>query len=598
MTAIASQPPIEKSAAGGVFGWLLGIVAPQRGILAVSLTLLLVHSGCRLAQPWLIMVAIDEHLLGADIAGFWPLLWTFLGIAALEMVARYLQQISLEVAGQRALLRLRRDVFAHLQTLPTRFFDRTPVGRLVGRVTTDIESLQEMFSSGVVTVFGDVVFLIAAVVLLLSLSVSLTGVTMLMVPALVVATLVIRVRVRRAYNAMRSRLSEMNGVLHEQVSGMPVVQMFGQEQRRAREFGEVNGGVRDAQVTSVRWESVLSAVTEMLGSFTTALILWYGGGLALEAMQLSVEDVGAGALTLGALFAFVDYMQKFFVPLNDLSLKYTVMQNAVVASERILGLLREEPEPPEPDAVDAGPGRGGVTFRNVSFAYDPDQPVLRDVSFEIKPGESVALVGATGSGKSTILSLLSRLYDTEHGAVELDGVDIRGMTRRSVRRRIGLVPQDSFLFHGTILDNVRLGRPNATDEEAIAAADQIHLDAVTARFPAGYREPIAERGRNLSAGERQLIGFARVLVLAPEVLLLDEATSNVDSHTEELLQNALERVMVGRTSLIVAHRLSTIRHVDRILVLHKGELVEEGRHEELMQRRGVYWRLYQLQYDG
>jgi ATP-binding cassette subfamily B protein len=531
----------------------------------------------------------------------------FLGVAVVELIARWAQQVALETAGQRALLRLRLRVFDHLQKLPTAFFDRTAIGRLVGRVTTDVEALQEMFSSGVVTILGDLVFLIAAVWLLLTLSPSLTAVTMIMVPILLVVTLYVRTRVRVAYTAMRAQLSKLNGFLHEQVSGMSVIQMFGQEAQRTRAFGAVNDGVRDSHLRSVYWESVLSAVTEMLGSFTTALILWYGGGLALEALGAPQADAVSSGLTLGALFAFVDYMQKFFVPLNDLSLKYTVLQNAMVASDRIFELLDEAPEPA--DRVNSGAipsdrvsgdsvsgGRGSVTFRNVSFAYRPDTPVLEDVSFEIKAGETVALVGATGSGKSTILSLLTRLYELEHGAIELDGVDVRGIARADLRRRVGVVPQDSFLFHGTILDNVRLGHPGISDAEAIAAADRLHLDEIAARFPGGYHEAIAERGKNLSAGERQLIAFARMLVRAPEVLLLDEATSNVDSHLEHLLTEAVQRLMVGRTALIVAHRLSTVRNADRTLVLHKGRLVESGTHDELLKRRGVYWRLYQLQY--
>ncbi len=482
----------------------------------------------------------------------------------------------------------------------TAFFDRTAIGRLIGRVTTDVEALQEMFSSGVVTILGDLVFLIAAVWLLLTLNPSLTAVTMIMVPILLIVTLFVRTRVRVAYTAMRAQLSRLNGFLHEQVSGMSVIQMFGQEAQRSRAFGAVNDGVRDSHLRSVYWESVLSAATEMLGSFTTALILWYGGGLTLASLGATgVPEAGAvgSGLTLGALFAFVDYMQKFFVPLNDMSLKYTVLQNAMVASDRIFELLDEAPEPADRASVCNAPRRGGsVSFRDVSFTYRPGTPVLENVSFEIKAGETVALVGATGSGKSTILSLLTRLYELEQGAIEVDGVDVRNIPRADLRRRIGVVPQDPFLFHGTILDNVRLGHPEISDTEAIAAADGLHLDEIAARFPGGYHEVIAERGKNLSSGERQLLAFARMLVRAPDVLLLDEATSNVDSHLEHLLTEAMQRLMVGRTALIVAHRLSTVRTADRTLVLHKGRLVERGTHDELLKRRGVYWRLYQLQY--
>jgi ABC-type multidrug transport system fused ATPase/permease subunit len=362
--------------------------------------------------------------------------------------------------------------------------------------------------------------------------------------------------------------------------------MFAQEENRVAAFAEINDGLRDSQLRSVWWESTLSAATEMLSAFTTALILYYGGILQMD-----------DAIKLGTLVAFVDYMGRFFIPLNDLSLKYTVMQNAMVASDRIFDLLDETAEEPDPSSPAQPAGDGHIEFRDVTFGYSDDLPVLSNLSFEARSGERIALVGATGAGKTTILSLLTRLYELQSGQILLDGVDIRQFARSDLRRRIGVVPQDVFMFQGTVLDNIRLGHPGIADADAIRAADELHLDDVVRRFPLGYHEPIAERGKNLSAGEKQLIAFARMLVVAPCVLALDEATSNVDSHTEHLLQGAVHRVMAGRTSLIIAHRLSTIHDVDRILVLHAGKLVEQGSHEELMKRGGVYWRLYQLQYQ-
>ncbi len=584
-------PTRPASADWSLMGRLWQFIRPHQRWIWAGFALLVVTSACRLAMPYLVKIAIDEHLSPGDLAGFPGLLALFAAVAAVEVVGKGFQTWVVERGGQDALLGLRKQLFAHLQRLSSSFYDRTPVGRLVGRVTTDIEALQEMFSSGLVTILGDFLFLIATVVILLSLDVALTGATLLVVPVLLVLTLWIRVRVRGTYATMVTRRGRLNAFLHEHVTGMPVVQAFVRERQASADFRGVNGEMRDAQLASVRWETALSALTEMLGSFTIALILWFGGRRVL-----GDEALGTG-LTLGGLFAFVDYMQRFFGPLNDLSLKYTVMQNAMTASDRIFALLDErdvtsEPvQPPEPPQA-----RGAISFRNVDFSYDGETPVLHDVSFEVAPGERVAVVGATGSGKTTILKLLTRLYDPQSGDIELDGQPLDQYALQDLRRRVGIVPQDVFLFGGHVLDNIRLGHPEISEEDALAAANRLALDAVVARFPRGFREPVRERGGNLSSGERQLIAFARVLAVAPPVLALDEATSNVDTQTEALLQRAVHELTVGRTALVIAHRLSTIRDVDRILVLDHGRLVEEGTHEELLARRGAYWKLVQLQF--
>ncbi len=393
------------------------IIRPQKRLIFAGLIFLLLTAAARIAQPMLVRSAIDDHLLVQGSGSLALLLGFYLLAAAMEAACRRWQLIGLETAGQNALLTLRLKVFAHLQRLPAAFFDRTPLGRLVGRVTTDIEALQELFSSGVVTILGDIIFMLAIVGLLLALSVKLTLATFLVVPVLVLVTLFIRLRVRKAYNAMRERLSQMNGFLHEQVSGMPTVQLFGLEGQRLTQMAQINGGVRDAQLRSVRWESILSAITEMLSSLTTALILWSGGQLIMGNPQ---QDL----LSLGTLFAFVDLMQKFFVPLNDLSLKYTVLQNAMVASERVFDLLGEEAQSSEDDLTEVKAGAGEIEFRDVTFGYDPEQPVLKNLSFKIRPGERIAIVGATGAGKTSILSLLTRLYDIQQGSILLDGVEL------------------------------------------------------------------------------------------------------------------------------------------------------------------------------
>ncbi len=586
-TSTFGEPPAD-GAKTRTLGRILGLVRPSLGLLTIGFLLLLVNAACRLTLPWLVAIAIDRHLLSNQMDGFVPLALAFLGVALLEMLSRRTQVLAVERAGQNSLYLLRVRVFAHLQRLPAAFFDRTPIGRLVGRVTTDVEALQEMFSSGLVTILGDLLFLLAALWILIALSPSLTLVTMLMVPFLVLVTMLVRTRVRRAYGRMRTRLSEMNGHLHEYVSGMPIVQLFGIEVATHDDFGAINDGVRDAQLRSVFWESILSASMEMLGSFTTALIVYYGGSLALGS---------TGGLTLGLLFAFVDYMRRFFAPLNDLTMKYTVLQNALVAGERVFRLLDVAAEPADAQGAQPASKTGSLAFRHVTFGYDPERPVLSDISFAVAPGECIAIVGATGAGKTTLLNLLTRLYDVNGGSIEVGGVDVRQLQRASLRRTIGVVRQDVFLFRGTILDNIRLAAPGIDEHTARQAADALGLGDVVDRFPAGYDAPVAERGKNLSAGEKQLIAFARMLVTSPPILALDEATSSVDTHTEELLQAAVRKVMAGRTSLVIAHRLSTIRDADRILLLDKGQLVEEGSHDELLAQDGAYARLYALQFE-
>ncbi|MEO0478582.1 MAG: ABC transporter ATP-binding protein [Planctomycetota bacterium] len=572
-------------------GYLLAqiwrFVRPHQRLLWFGLALLFLNVGARLGQPWLMKTAIDDFLLDEEQTGFVWLLVGYLGLAVVEWLGRRGQLLALERAGQSTLLDLRIEVFRHLQRLPMRFFDRTPVGRLVGRATTDIEALQELFSSGLVTVLGDIVFLAVAVGILVSLDLELALASLASVPVFLAATIFVRRFARKAYTELRTRLSQMNADLHEQVSGMEVVQLFGQEEQSAHRFSDSNQGLRSAQLRSVRWESVLSALTEMIASITTAVVLWVGGRSVLG---LDGDEV----LSIGTLYAFVDYMRQMFVPLTDLSLRYTVFQNGMIAGDRIFGLLKEEPESPDPAEPAVSEGAGVVEFDAVGFGYDPSRPVLSGFNLRVAPGERVALVGATGAGKSTVLNLLTRLYEIDSGAIRLDGADIREMARQDLRRRVGVVTQDVFLFSGSILDNIRLARPDTSDEEAIRAAEELGLGEIVKRFPNGYYEPVAERGRNLSAGERQLIAFARVLVAQPDVIALDEATSNVDAETESILQRALHRVMANRTSLVIAHRLATVREADRIVVIGGGEVLETGRHEDLVQAGGAYAELDRL----
>ena len=553
-------------------------------------------------------IAIDDYIKVDDQAAFEAsgFVWVLIGIGAfalLELVGRSIQTYTLTLGGQNALIDLRLAVFRHLQKLSARFFDKTPIGRLIGRVTTDIESLNEMFASGVVTILGDLVNMVAILAMLFWLNWKLTLVALLMAPVLFGLTMIVRKFVRAAYMTQVAKRSKQNAFLHEQSSGMPLIQSFRREERTYKAFDEINVDYMNAELETVKWESILSALTDMLSSVTMALILWYGGGLALEAFGLSDEVKNAtGAVTLGMLVAFLQYTERFFGPLNELSMKYTVMQSAMTAASRIFGLMDNKDF--TDDAAASLPAselppaetRGAIRFDNVTFGYGDNDPVIKNLTFDVAPGERVAFVGATGAGKSTILKLITRLYDIRSGSITLDGRPLTDYPLADLRNRIGIVPQDVFLFAGNLLENIRLGHPEITNADAEAAAAEMHLDRITHRLPGGLREPVRERGKNLSSGERQLIAFARVLAVAPAVLALDEATSNVDSEMEHLLQEAVHKLMQGRTSLIIAHRLSTIRDVDRILVMHKGELVEEGSHEALLAKQGFYWRLHQMQY--
>jgi ATP-binding cassette subfamily B protein len=577
---------------------LWGFVRPHQRLIWSALTLLLLGSAVGLAQPWILRKAIDENVVPGRMEGFGLLVAAYVGVVLAELMLRAAQTYLVDLCGQNALIDLRLAVFRHLQRLSSSFYDRTPTGRLIGRVTTDIESLQEMFASGVVTVLADLVNLAAILALLFWMSWKLTLVALLLVPVLLLVTVSIRRRVRDAYGVMIGKRSRLNAKLHEEASGMSLIQAFRREDLTRDSFGVTNAELRDSELVTVKWESILSAVTDMLSSITMALILWYGGGLALEALGWSEARRSAESyMTLGTLVAFLQYTERFFGPLNDLSMKYTVMQSAMTAADRIFGLMdRDEILPETPTPTGPAQTEGRISFRNVTFGYDPKEPVLEDLSFDIAAGESVAILGATGAGKTTILKLLTRLYDIQAGSIELDGVDIRDYDLHDLRSRVGIVPQDVFLFTGELVENIRLGHPEISVELAIEAANALHLDQIVQRFPAGYSERVRERGSNLSAGERQLIAFARVLAVQPRVLALDEATSNVDTRLEHLLQDAVGTLMHGRTSLIIAHRLSTVRDADRILVLHKGRLVESGRHEELLAARGFYWRLHGLQF--
>ncbi|HKC76333.1 MAG TPA: ABC transporter ATP-binding protein, partial [Chloroflexota bacterium] len=523
----------------------------------------------------------------------------FLLALVVGFAIRYSQEVLLNYLGQRVMYDLRMQIFTRLQRLPLAFFDRNPVGRLMTRLTNDVDALNEMLTDGAVAIFGDIFTLLGIVGVLLWLNWRLALVTFVILPVLVVFMSLFRRAMRDSYRQVRTRLARLNAYIAENISGTQIVQLFNREQRNFTAFDALNLDYLGANLRSLFYFALFYPTVSVLSSVAIALIVWYGGGNVLAPAAGGSRGV-LPALTLGSLVAFLSYADRFFVPIRDLSEKYNILQGAMAASERIFGILDEREtivDPPDP--VPLGEVRGEVEFQSVWFSYNPDEWVLKDVSFTIAAGESVAIVGATGAGKTSLIALLSRFYDVQRGAILVDGHDVREVAQAELRRHIGVVLQDPFIFSGTIAGNIRLHEERISDERVRAAARFVNADGFISELPQGYDTPVRERGAGLSVGQKQLLAFARAIAFNPEILLvLDEATSSVDTETEALIQDALARLMQGRTSIIIAHRLSTIRNVDRIIVLHKGRVVEQGTHEELLARAGIYRNLYELQYQS
>ena len=594
-------------------------VAPYRAQIALTLLLVAPMFALELAPAWIVKTGLDQVIapsigvsgaLGAGgaassaapavpatvdglahgPASIPPLVW--LGILYLvAMLAssglQYWQTLVMAKTGQLAMRTLRSEVFAHISRLHLGFFDRMPVGRLVTRATNDVENVAEMFSAGVVALLTDLLKMVGFAVALFLVNAKLALVTFLVVPLLAGAAIVFRLRIREAFRSVRVRIARINAMLQETVTGMKVVQLFRRESRNMHDFAELNAAHRDAWVMSIRYDAALFAVVEMAGSLSVAIIIWYGTGVAAA----------------GVLYVFIDWMRRFFLPLRDLSAKYSVMQSSMASCERIFQLLDTEPAVRDatprrrpPSAAAAGP-RGAVALENVWFAYNGEDWILKDVSLRVEPGEKVALVGATGAGKTSIIKLLTRFYDVGRGRVLLDGVDLRELPQEELRHRVALVQQDVFLFSGSVAENISLGRSDIDLAAIERAARAVEAHGFISALPEGYQTNLHERGANFSGGQRQLLSFARALAHGADVLVLDEATSSIDTETEALIQQALRVLWKGKTALVIAHRLSTIQDVDRIHVLHHGRIVESGRHEELLARRGVYHRLYRLQYE-
>jgi len=592
----------EEEAAGRTYDHrlmrrLLGYLRPYRGQVWLAGAVVLIDALAQLAGPMLTKEAIDRGIRHHDLVRLDQVAVLYLAVLLVSFGLGYVQNQIMQRVGQHVMMDLRMAIFRQLQRLPLAFFDRNPVGRLMTRVTNDVDVLNELVTSGVVALFADVFALVGILIVMWRLNAELLGVAFSVVPLIFLVTLTFRIKVRRSFRDVRTRLARLNAFLNENLTGMATVQLLNREERNHAEFRAINAGHRDANLQANFYHAIFFPVLELVSALAVSLIVWYGG-----------RQVMWTGITLGTLVAFIQYTQRFFRPISDLSEKYNILQQAMASSERIFDLLDTPADPAaalpaagaaaKPDRPRSGGFRGRIEFEGVTFAYDGETRVLEDVSFAVEPGEKVALVGATGSGKTTAVSLLLGFYQPQGGVIRVDDRPLAEWDIRELRRHVGLVLQDPFLFSGSIASNLALADATLPREALERAAREVHADRFIERLPGGYDAEVHERGATFSAGERQLLAFARALAADPSVLVLDEATSSVDTQTEALIQDGLRRLMHGRTSLVIAHRLSTIQDVDRIVVLHHGRVREVGTHADLLARGGIYARLYQLQYLG
>ncbi len=587
MTEYAEEEALGKAYDARLMRRFVGYLRPFRGAVAATFVLLAVKIAADLAGPLILRAAVDGPVARKDFPDLLSFAGLFVAAAAAVSLFEYLYVRVMNGVGQRILFDLRMKVFAHLQRLPVSFFDRNPVGRLVVRVTNDVETLHELFTSGLVEFTADLLMIAGVIAMMFVLEWRLALATMAVTPLILAVTLAFRRMARERYREMRRRIGRLNSALNESLNGMRTIQVFGREKACLERFRRINGDFCDSAISTVLVYSVFYPAVEVLSALASAVLLWIGGTKILE-----------GSLTFGSFIAFWYCAQKLFQPVRELAEKYNVVQAAMASAERLFKILDTPPEMAcRPGAAPAPVLRGEVEFRGVNFSYDGRTPVLENVSFRVEPGRSLAIVGLTGAGKTTILNLLLRFYDPSSGAVLVDGRDLRDLEARSVRRQMGLVLQDVFLFAGSVEENIRLGEASISRGRVEEAARAANADAFVRRLPRGYETDVMERGAILSAGERQLLSFARALAFDPRILILDEATSSVDGESERLIQEGLLRLLKGRTSIVIAHRLSTVRHADRIIVLHRGRIREEGTHAELMRRDGFYRRLYRLQFE-
>lgn len=640
MNGFHEEEKLEKTYDSRLMMRLLAYARPHLVLIVVCIVLLGLIAATDLAQPYLFKVAIDDHLnytektyvldeAGAemfddlvpgdeatalrqegqlyrvledgsllildetaatylrreDFSAIMQLGFLLLMILLAGLLMNFLQVYLLNYASNRIVMTIRHELFAHLQRMSVAFFDRQPVGRLVTRVTNDTETLHEMYTSVLVNLFKDLFLLIGIVLIMMRLNLQLALISFSLLPLVLLATWFFRSRVREAYRDVRLRLAKINTSLNENLSGMRTIHVFRREEQQFTVFDAANKEYLEANEKENRISSVFRPAVEMIGSLALAMVIYFGG-----------RQVMTGRIEFGVLFAFINYIRQFFQPINNLTEKYNILQSAMASSERIFQLMDRQPEiadAPAAKSIDHLSGR--IAFDHVWFAYKEDEWVLKDITFTVNPGESIAFVGATGAGKTSLIHLMARFYDIQQGRILLDGMDLQELRQEDLRRQIGIVLQDVFLFSGTVADNITLNHPEMTRQALIETAREVNAHTFLEKLPLGYDQPVMERGNNFSTGQQQLIAFARTLAADPSILILDEATAHIDAETEALIQQAIPRLMKGRTTIAIAHRLSTIQHCDRIIVLHRGEIVETGTHQELLKNRGYYFRLYQLQ---
>jgi len=632
MASNQEEEVLGKAYDGRLMRRLLTYLRPYKWHVVVALAAIILKSGLDVLGPFLTKIAIDKYLArspnsyshswigdrlsSTPLTGIAQIGGLYVGILVFTFALEFVQTYLMQWTGQKVMFDLRKQIFRHLQHIHVGFFDKNPVGRLVTRVTTDVDALNEMFTAGVVSIFEDVFVLAGIIAIMMKMNWRLALITFAVLPLIVYATMIFRDKVRDSYRRIRTAIARINAYLQEAVSGMLVLQLFNREKRAFNKFSDINASHMEAFKDAIMAYSVYYPVVEILSAIAIASIIWFGG-----------NDVIRGIASIGVLVAFMQYAQRFFRPIQDLSEKYNILQSAMAAGERVFKLLDTKIEVTSPAVTMRPKGPGRIEFDHVWFAYNvsgqdsgatgalarPTMPsgrtgtpvapqagepdwVLRDVSFVLEPGETIAVVGHTGAGKTTLISLLMRFYDVQRGAIRIDGVDIKQMNLDDLRGRFGVVLQDPFLFSGTVAGNIRLGTARIQDADVEQAAEDVNLADFIRTLPGGFKEEVRERGSTLSTGQKQLISFARALAHNPKILILDEATSSVDTETEFRVRDALNRMVEGRTALIIAHRLSTIQRADKIIVMHKGQVREMGSHQQLLAQRGIYYKLYQLQY--